>query len=288
MASIWQDYKNEFSKTNNSLIQLILFNITVFVVGVLLQVFLPPVGGFLYELFQLPSDPNAFIFKPWTLVSYAFLHAGLWHVIGNMIGLYLFGRIITEFLGHSKLISLYFLGAISGGLIFLIIYNVHPDFVLQKATLVGASGAVYAIAVGAAILVPDYRINLMFIGPVKIAIIVAVYIFFSVIGLKGNNAGGNYAHIGGAFLGYLYIKQLQKGNDLGRYVFAVWDFFSNLFKKKSKLKVSHKGASSVKAKGKDKSSQAEIDAILDKISQSGYESLSKEEKRILFSASQKK
>lgn len=289
--SIWDDYKAEFNKTNNALIQFILVNISVFVVVSLFGLFgVDMVSSFLH----LPSNIAELVLKPWTVITYAFMHAGLFHLLSNMLGMYWFGRIIADLVGNSKLISLYFLGALVAAISFVLIYNVNPEFSNVNAYLVGASGAVFAISVAAATLVPDYRFHLIFIGPVKISYIVAVYVFISILGTKGPNAGGNYAHLGGALIGWIYIKQLQQGNDLGRPVFAVIDFFVSLFKKKDKLKVSYsaKKSGSVSSPStttkSNEVSQQEIDAILDKISQSGYESLSKEEKQKLFSASQKK
>lgn len=293
MNNIWEDYKAEFKKTNNSLIQFILVNISVFIFLNILWFFSSQIEALISSYLRLPSNLEELLYKPWTLITYAFMHAGLSHIFWNMLGLYWFGKIITDLLGHSKLISLYFLGSLAAALAFVLIYNVHPDFVGSHQYLVGASGAVYAIAVGAALIAPDYRFNLLFIGPIKISYIVAAYVFFSLLGTQGDNAGGNYAHLGGAALGYLYMKQLQNGRDLGRYVFAVIEFFEGFFKKKTNMKVSHKKTSSF-SKSSTKTAvangvnQEEIDAILDKISQSGYESLSKEDKQKLFSASQKK
>ncbi len=294
MNNIWEDYKAEFNKTNNSLIQFILVNISVFVILSIVWLFSKNTEALITSFLRLPSNLEELLYRPWTLISYAFVHAGLGHIFWNMLGLYWFGRIITDLLGHSKLISLYFLGSLAGALAFVVIYNVHPNFAGSSQYLVGASGAVYAIAVGAATIAPDYRFNLLFIGPIKISYIVAAYVFFSLLGTQGGNAGGNYAHLGGAALGYFFIKQLQNGRDLGKYVFAVIDFFQGFFKKKSKLKVTHKNKSSFSRPSTSSPAatnginQEEIDTILDKISQSGYESLSKEEKQKLFSASQKK
>lgn len=287
---IWDDYKAEFDKTNNALIQFILVNVSVFVIISLFNLFgLDFVGRYL----TLPSFLGDLLLKPWTIVTYAFMHGGLGHILMNMIGLYLFGRIIADLIGNSKLISLYFLGAISAALAFVLIYNLNPEFISVHGYLVGASGSVFAIGVAAATLVPDYRFRPPFIGPIKISYIVAFYVFMSILGTKGDNAGGNYAHLGGALLGWFYIKQLQQGNDLGKPVFVVIDFFTSLFKKKDKLKVSYSAKKKSTSPGSSpvansNVSQAEIDKILDKISQSGYESLSKEEKKKLFSASQKK
>jgi len=159
--------------------------------------------------------------------------------------------------------------------------------------MVGASAAVYAITVAAATLLPNYTFHLLFIGAVRIKYIALFYIVLSFLGSVGGNAGGNIAHLGGAFIGYFYIRQLQGGNDIGKWVIGIMTFFQSFFTKQSKIKVTHKEQRSTSSRGSSNSSgapqpaQVEIDAILDKISQSGYESLSKDEKQKLFNASKK-
>jgi MFS family permease len=200
-----------------------------------------------------------------------------------MMFLYTFGNIIGDLLGNRRVISLYVWGAIAGGLAYLLVYNTIPFFLQSVlfSTVHGASASVFAIVVGAATLTPDYRLNLILLGPVRIKYIAAFYVVLSYAQTIGSNAGGNVAHLGGALVGYLFIRQLQNGNDWGKPVHFVIDFFKGLFKPKPKMKVTYN-------RDRDQSpSQAEIDIILDKISVSGYESLTKEEKQKLFSASKK-
>ena len=158
--------------------------------------------------------------------------------------------------------------------------------------MVGASAAVDAIVVAAATLLPDYTFFLLFFGPVRIKYIAAITVFLSFIGTVGGNAGGNIAHLGGAFIGFVYIKQLQAGINWGGWITVIIDWFKDLFKEKPKVKVSYRNApssakKSATTKSADTVSQSEIDAILDKISDGGYESLTKEEKEKLFNASKK-
>jgi hypothetical protein len=199
-----------------------------------------------------------------------------------MLGLYWFGRIIHEFIGNRRLINLYILGGLAGGILYLIFYNTIPFFIKQAdaSVMLGASASVFAISAAAATLVPDYRFNLLFIGPVRIVFIVGFYIIVSFIGMKQGNAGGNIAHLGGAFLGFAYIKFLQRGTDIGKPINVIAGWIKNIGKPRMKVY-------SNKNKTLSHPSQKEIDAILDKISRSGYESLSKEEKEKLFKASQK-
>jgi len=205
-----------------------------------------------------------------------------------MITLYWFGRILSDLIGSKKLMNLYMLGAASGGLLYLLIYNVALDYInipKEHGTLIGASGAVYAIVVAAATLSPGYTVRLFFTWDVKIIYIAAAIIFLSFIGTTGGNAGGNFAHLGGALFGFVYIKLLRHGTDIAKPFNLVIDTFTGLFKKKSNMKVSYRNDTPItKNQTPD---QKEIDAILDKISRSGYESLSKEEKQKLFRASQK-
>jgi len=307
-SGILEEFKNAFKLPDNGLMQLIFINVAVFVVFSLLHVilfFLQATS--LYEViesyFLLPASFSAFIIKPWTLITYFFMHGGFMHIIFNMLFLYWFGLIIKEFLGGSKVVSLYVLGGIAGGLLYLLMYNLVPPFTgnVNTSVMLGASGGVYAVVVGAATLMPNYTMHLLFFGPVRIKYIAIVYVFISLVNTTGANAGGNLAHLGGAALGFIFIKQLQSGTDLGKPVYWFISFVKSFFVHQPKVRVSYKKSPSDKTSSKKKPtsraasssvssdvSQAEIDAILDKISQYGYESLTKDEKQKLFSAGTKK
>lgn len=303
MAGIIDDIKNAFKQNDNALNQLILINVIVFVFLAILKVLsfftgLDEVFGFVYKQFSIPPIGIDFIKRPWTLITYSFAHSlsGIFHILFNMLVLYWFGKLISEYLGSPKVVNLYILGALAGGLLYLLFYNAVPVFAeraSQVSGMVGASAAVYAIMVAAAVLLPDYTFHLIFIGPVKIKWIVAFYIFLSFLGSTGTNAGGNIAHLGGAFIGWVYIRQLQSGNDWGKPIQSFLDFFRGLFDEKPKIKVTYKQketkkkASKVKTSSQSDPDQEEIDAILDKIAEKGYESLSTSEKQKLFNASQK-
>lgn len=303
--SIIEDIKYAFRQPNNTLKQLILINIIVFVVLIVTRTILYLTGAsgiysLMMQYLALNSYPLTFLTRPWTLITYFFTHEGFLHIIFNMLNLYWFGQLVREYLGEKKLLSLYILGGIAGGILYLLSYNFIPYFADRAAAsmMIGASASVLAIVVGAATLLPNFAFNLILIGPVRIKYIAAFLVLLSISGAVGDNAGGNIAHIGGAVLGWVFIRQLQRGTDLGRPVHAVIGFFSRLFSRRPKLKVTHRnagasttasapkgGGSAFGASGKP--SQNEIDRILDKISSSGYESLSKEEKQKLFQASQK-
>lgn len=301
--SILDDFKHAWNRPNNAVIQIILINLIVFLFLLVIQVifFLSEAPGLYAAILRklmLPADLGLFITQPWTLVTYFFTHESFFHILFNMLFLFWFGRIITEFLGSNRVIALYVLGGLAGGLFYILMYNLLPFFHsrIDGSLMLGASAGVYAIVVGAATFMPNYTFHLLLIGPVKIKYIALFYVIVSFAGIIGQNAGGDLAHLAGAGLGFLYITQLQKGTDLGTWIIQFMDFVKSFFISKPKIKVTHRGESKGKSRRSaksqtDKSSsdveQDEIDRILDKISQSGYESLSKEEKQKLFNASKK-
>ncbi|AQG81560.1 rhomboid family protein [Spirosoma montaniterrae] len=307
MSGLFDDFRSEFSKPNNTLVQLILVNLVVFLVLLLTKVGLTianesPMYYLVREQLMIPGGIGAFIQKPWTLFTYFFAHDEIFHILYNMLFLYWFGRLIDEYLGSRRLVGLYFMGGIAGGLLYLIMYNTVPYFQGQAevARMLGASGAAFSVAVGAATLLPNYTFHLLFFGPVRIKYIVFFFIILSVAQSAGTNAGGNLAHLGGALMGFCYVKLLQNGTDLGRPIYWLADGWSNLLRPKPPVKVSYRqrsnasaqtaspfvssGSSSTAASAPD---QDEVDMILDKISRSGYESLTREEKQKLFRASQR-
>lgn len=295
--SVLDEFKDAFKKPNNELLQIILINIAIFVILKIFQVFLTLGGsadiyGMILNQLMLPSSIEEFIVKPWTLITYFFTHEGIFHIAFNMLFLYWFGKLIVEYLGSKKLFALFFLGGITGGLFFILIYNILPIFQdrVMSSMMLGASAGVFAVVVGAATLIPNYTFFLLLLGPVRIKYIAIFYVFLSFIQTIGNNAGGELAHLGGALIGFLYVRQIQKGNDMGTWIISARDFIQSFFVSSPKIKVSYKRpkGSANRTEGKTGSvGQAEIDAILDKISDSGYDSLTKDEKEKLFNASKK-
>ncbi|HNQ12498.1 MAG TPA: rhomboid family intramembrane serine protease [Bacteroidia bacterium] len=230
----------------------------------------------------LPSDFNSLLSRPWTFISYMFVHEGIWHFVFNMLVLYWTGKIFNEYLGSTKLVTTYINGALLGGLLYVITYNVFPAFTEQKeySTLIGASAGILAILVAIATLIPDYKVFLLLFGAVAIKYIALVAVLIYLILIPSGNAGGNIAHIGGALYGFLFVKQMRSGRNLGAWLEFIFDRLSRTGKK-SKLKV-------VKSNASDYNTQTRIDKILEKISQSGYDSLSEEEKELLFRMSNRK
>ena len=290
MSSFIDDIKNAFRKKDNSLNQIIFLNIIVFLIVLTINVILyftpyKYISNEIVSWLSLSSNLEVFITRPWTIFTYFVLHEDPFHILFNLLILYWFGQIIGDLIGSKRITSLYILGGIAGGALYLLAYNLIPQFsnVVSTSVLLGASAGVYAIVMASATLVPDYTMNLLFFGPVKIKYIALFYLVISFAQTTSTNAGGNIAHLGGALVGFVFIRQLKRGNDIGKPINASLGFLENIFKREKQLKVTFKNP--VKKAG-GTPSQEEIDLILDKISQTGYESLSKDEKQKLFHASQ--
>ena len=300
--SIVQDIRSTFNRRDNALMQLIWLNVLVFASLILLKFILKFSSAIGYypmvmTQVQISSALPVLLRHPWTLLTYAFTHEEFFHILFNMLNLYWFGQLVREYLGDRRLVSIYILGALAGAVLFLLTYNFVPAFQQGLGTpMVGASAAVTAIIVAGATLLPDYTFMLILIGPVKIKWIAAVVVLISLAGVNGGNPGGEIAHLGGALLGFVFIRQLQAGRDLGRPVQAVGNWFVRLTSRQPAMRVSRSerraepvaasAASPARKPAPGQPVQDEIDTILDKISRSGYESLSKDEKQKLFRASQ--
>lgn len=246
---------------------------------------------------ELPASLGEFALRPWTVLTYMFIHAGLWHILWNMLALYFFGRIFLNFYSVRHFVGIYILGGLFGALFFVLAYNLFPYFgpYLPFSRLVGASAAVLAVVVAAAVRSPQYRINLMFVGSVKLSTFALVVVAMSFLMLSGENAGGNFAHLGGAFAGWLVADMLNKGRDLTQVVNGPIDWVSSLIvrlrtprKKKTKFTYTRGGRSAdYEYNARKKADEAEVDRILEKVKNGGYASLSEEEKKRLFEASSK-
>ena len=285
---IIEDFKNAWNKKDNGLIKIILINIIVFVSMSMIEVFLTlsglgSVSSAILNKLMLPADLKTFILQPWSLITYFFLHMNFMHILWNMLFLYWFGKIVNDNIGNNAVISLYVLGGIIGGLFYMALYNIIPFYSdrLSDSLMLGASAGVFSIVVGSATLLPNYTFYLLLLGPVRIKYIALFYVLLSFLDVTGNNAGGEIAHLGGAIIGYLYIRQLQNGVNMGEGIIKILNFFN-----KEKTIKYHTKSSSIEDENED-ISQDEIDKILDKISDSGYSSLSNKEKEKLFNASKK-
>lgn len=282
--SLKEDIKYKLARLN-VLEKIIAINVVIFLLSFVLKSVL---GSIIFWL-QLPSELNSFLVKPWTIFTYAFLHFDFLHIVFNMLWLYFIGRIFLNLFSAKMALNIYFLGAIFGGLFFILGYTVLPTFFQGTTYLVGASAAVRALFIFICAYMPNKEVR-FFTFNLKLWYLGAAFVVFDVLGLFGVNSGGNLAHIGGAFLGYLYATQLLKGNDIGRGFESMIDAISSWFKKstKSNLKTVHKDKSKVggftKGEFEQFNNQKKIDVILDKISKSGYDSLTAAEKEFLFRA----
>jgi len=285
-----------------ALSQLIIANIAVWFVLAIVQLFgflLEPAGTrgdqlWLDSALQwigVPASIPNLLQKPWTIFTYMFVQEGFWHLFFNMIWLYWFGKIFMEFMPGRKIYTIYLIGGISGALTFILAYNIFPVFqdTIHISTTIGASASVLAISIATAVLVPDYSVNLMFIGPVKIKYIAIFTVILDVLMIRSGNAGGHFAHIGGAIAGALYILFIR--NNLAKLlgILQIKSLLINTFSRKPLRKVHSKARpiSDEEYNRKKVLNQEKIDSILDKISHSGYSSLSAEEKDILFNSSKK-
>jgi len=295
--TLWQDIRQTFQRRDSAIPQLILFNVFVFlgINLVNLSFYLsstPHDNYFFRNYIAVPSDLKALLFQPWTLLTYMFVHVEFMHILMNMLWLYWFGKIFAEFLGSRRLLPLYLLGGLTGAVIFIISFQLFPVFStsVDQARLWGASASVLAIVVATATYMPDYPIFLFFFGPVKIKWVAIVPVALSFISIPQGNAGGEIAHLGGAAFGFIYARQLRRGNDWAAGLNALFSRVTDLFRGKPKLKVTYtsreKPRKNITPKASPQPSKQErIDKILDKISQSGYDALSKEEKDFLFNVS---
>ncbi len=286
--SITEDLKNVFTGNGKGLIRIILLTAIVFVIENIVDESIKLAGGgfsFL-DWLAFPGEPVLALKHGWTFITYMFLHQGLLHILFNMLWLYWIGKIFAEYAGSKRLVAVYFLGGISGALLYLLTTLAFPH---NWPMMVGASAGVMAVVISAAVLLPDYTIQLMFIGAVRLKYLALVsFILTSILDLS-QNTGGKISHIGGALFGVVFMLQYKNGNDLTKPFVAFMDWCTSLFSGRSKIKVSYsKKMSDEEYNMSQKAKQQKMDAILDKISRSGYPSLTKEEKDFLFKTSGKK
>ncbi|WP_036379101.1 rhomboid family intramembrane serine protease [Muricauda sp. MAR_2010_75] len=266
--------------------KLIAINVLIFILDGLSMALL---GYSVSQWFHLPKGFMDFFGQPWSLVTYSFFHGGLGHIFWNMLMLYFTGRIFLNLFDAQRFINVYFLGVIVGGLVFLLSYNVFPTLLNANTALIGASAGVTAVLIFICAYIPNQEVRIIFFN-VKLWYVGAFFVLVDLIQIPyGGNIGGRLAHLGGAFLGYMYARQLLNGRDIGSGFTKLWNAIAQLFKpkeKKAPMKtVYRKNATKKSAAEYDKEArQRKIDTILDKISKSGYESLSKQEKDFLFKA----
>ncbi|BAO74360.1 rhomboid family intramembrane serine protease [Winogradskyella sp. PG-2] len=281
------DFKYKF-KNFNAFEKIIVINIIVFIIGQLIGVFGRTDSSLSY--LSLPSDFYSFLLKPWTLLTYGFAHYGFFHILFNLLILYFISRMLLNLFRPKMALNIYFLGIIVGGLAFLFVYNVLPKaFLINSSGVVGASAGIRALLIFLGVFMAEKEVR-VFRFNIKLKYIAIALVVMDVLGLFTWNQGGNVAHLGGALLGYFYAIKLKQGKDIGAGFERAMDTVVSWFQPKSNLKTVHrkKGKGNYAGKTKDEfhtfNNQKKIDLILDKISKSGYESLTAEEKEFLFKA----
>lgn len=281
----------------NALVNLVVVNVVLFVllkfIYVIYQLsdinmasYVPTVLSW----FTLPANLETLAYRPWTIVSFMFTHEGVFHVLANMLWLWMFGYILQDMTGNRKLVPIYLLGGLVGGLVFVLSHYLFPSLnqELATATLMGANASILAVAVATTSVAPDYRIFPMINGGIPLWIITAIYIIINFAGMPLSSGGHYLAQISGAVTGFLFIYQLRRGRDWSIWINRFFDWFNNLFnpekptgRKKKKDAFFYKISGQAPFKKFPHITQQRIDQILDKINQEGYHMLTEEEKEIL-------
>ncbi len=262
--------------------KLIILNILVFILTYLLNT-----ASFLFnyddnilvDWFALKPSFEQLLYGPWTLVTYGFLHVGFFHILFNLLILYYFGNLFLDFFTSGQFLTYFLLGVVSGGLIYMIAYNYLPALKTQQTILVGASAGVTAIVVGIASHIPNYSLHFRFLGSIKLMYIAIVMVVLDIVQIPAGNAGGHLAHLGGALMGFVLTRYMKNGRGVAEWWSNQWSG-----RKKAPLKTVYRSDPSMKKDVRVEYDQKRIDSILDKISKSGYETLTKEEKDYLFKA----
>lgn len=292
--AIIDEIKESFKK-GSTLTRLIYLNLGVFVlVNLVYAIFFlansrAGFGTFLVQL-AVPAELSMLARKPWTLITYMFTHKGFIHILFNLLWLFWFGKVFLEYFDGKKLVGVYLLGGLAGAVLFITAFNLLPVFTedVSLSIALGASASVTAISIAIAAYVPNYTWNLLFIGRVKIIYVAIAVFFFSTLIEFSENTGGKIAHIGGAILGYFYAVRYKQGKDITRGLNRFLENLFAMFKPKPKIRVTHKKSETDLDYNKRKADeQKDVDRILDKIAKSGYSSLTKSEKEILFRQSEK-
>ena len=285
----WNNIKLRF-KNKNNYTRLIYINIGFFLVYNIFTVFsflflIDNTSESLLKYLALPSETDSFIRKPWTIISYMFIHHDLLHLLFNLLWLHFGGKLFLQYFTDKQLVSTYILGGIFGGLIYILSFNIFPVFFTPpylNSVAIGASASVLAIFIAISTYAPNYKVNLIFIGSTSIKNIAIFLVVMDFLLINNENSGGHIAHLGGALFGYLYVILIKKGYDMSVNFYKIINIFN--LSKENKQKRSSKGNDDF-FRNKKSNKQKKINMILEKISKSGYDSLTKEEKELLFKES---
>ncbi len=290
-------------KSSDSFKALIYINLGVFVLIMLssgVSLFTGNESFSILEWFAVPADTDTLLRRPWTVITYMFTHERFFHLLFNLLVLFWFGRLFLQYLSQRQMLAMYILGGLAGATFYVSAYNLIPTFEVKSLTSVaiGASASVMAIVISVATLVPNQEIYMLFFGKVKLKYLAIGIIVLDLIQIPIGNAGGHIAHLGGAFIGYLFIRYYKKGTDITIWVSRFLNGIKELFVPNKEIKISYRSKDKKKKStrpesdmdynARKKSEQDDIDSILDKIAQSGYASLSSSEKEKLFNQSNKK
>ena len=284
MNLILSAIKQAFADQKNPINKYIAINAFVFVALLISAAFyflgdIPnPFKMWVMQYFSLTANWKVFIFKPWTFFTYAFIHEKFFHLLFNMLIFHWFGNLIIEYLNKNRMLFIFWAGVLGGGVLYALFFDGNQ--------LIGASAGIMALVIASATLLPDYEIVLAIFGRIKLKYVGLAYLIIDLFSMMGSNAGGSVAHLGGALIGYFTIKQIQAGNDWSSIVIRTNSFLDKLFSRKNKLKIVYQSKEQAQASNATVS-QAEVDQLLEKITKSGYDSLSKSEKELLFKASKK-
>ncbi len=295
MSLTFSNMKDSY-KRSSTLIQLIYINSGIFIVLFLLNLILTLFrmeGGNFIQYFVLPADISRLIVQPWSIVTYMFLHTDIWHILFNMLCLYWFGELFLQFFSAKHLRGLYILGGLCGGLFYILSLNLFPYFipVVHQSVLLGASASVLAILTATAVKEPDYSVQFLFIGSIRLKYVAVFMVIFDLLFMLTNNSGGHLAHLGGVLAGIWFALGIKRGHDVTKWINQILDLplsLSKLAQRKPKMKVHYGGKQQdYDFNTRKKENEADINRILEKIKQSGYGSLSSEEKKKLFDASKR-
>lgn len=284
--TIWDEIKSSF-RLGSNLTRLIYINLGVFLVFALLRVllfFTASSTGWIAGLMAVPANLQSLMIRPWTIVTYMFYHEDFLHILFNLLWLYWFGQLFQQFFTQRQLTWVYILGGISGALLYIIAFNLLPPFkgYAEVSLALGASASVLAVVIAVAALQPNFTVYLLFLGPVRLKYLALATVFIDIISIPVSNAGGHIAHLGGALFGFLYVVMLRRGTDLAK---PFYSLASIKFPQRNRMKVTYRSHNADYDYNYRKAQkQKQIDDILDKIACSGYDSLTKEEKDILFKA----
>ncbi len=292
--SIGQEIIESFKK-GNVLTRFIYLNISVFLIFALIHLIeyllLGNTDSIWSNYFSVPSNLSVLVSQPWSPLTYMFLHTNFLHILFNMLWLYWFGKIFLERLSSSNFVSVYILGGLVGALFYILAFNSFSVFQPMALTsyALGASASVMAIVFAITFLIPEYKVYLVFLGEVKLKYIALFSIVLDLISIPVGNAGGHIAHLGGALFGFVFIYYYKKGILITKWMETAWEKLIDSTQSKPKMKVTYRktGHTDIDYNTRKVSDQAKVDAILDRISRSGYASLSKEEKEFLFKSGQK-